>query len=275
MAPEITAAIITGICLLLTGAASVASARFSLQASRSVRAQGAELAKKFDETAKVVFLEGARASFDALTRLTMLEEDIVRVTRFSPRKIQRQPRYFGAMRARLLGQPFEGQQRGRLHKYYRLTSLNSEENQDSLIEICEDLIERRCHNLVLRVTADKNDFELIVFDQQHTAVLCFHDLSQHEVVHSCLITRDEELFQNLMKLYEKMWSEGILLEIDFSLGEDAVRGELERLRQLPIIERDPRLGRFSSLIQESELRIAACELAERRLPARPATVSPP
>lgn len=260
MSPEIIAALVAGGFLLVSTAASTATVLFSRRTSKSVESQGDELAKRFDETAKVVLVEGERASFDALTRLTLQEELRVSATRFSPRGIQRQRRYFDAMAARILGTSFEGEHHGKLESYYRLTSFNSEENKQSLIEMIEMLLSRDCNNLVLRVTADKNDFELLVFHQTRAAAICFHDLSKHDVVHSCLITRDAALFNHIEKFYQKVWNEDILLEVDFSLGEDEVRKRLETIRAMPPIEKSDRLSRIDSAIYEAEQKIEALRL---------------
>ena len=195
MSPEVIAALVGGGFLVVSTIASTATALIARRTSQSIETQGDELSKRFDETAKVVLVEGERASFDALTRLTLQEELQVSATRFNPRGIQRQRRYFDAMSARILGTSFEGEHHGKLESYYRLTSLNSQENKQSIIDMIEMFLERDCNNLVLRVTADKNDFELLVFGQTKTAAICFHDLSQHDVVHSCLITYSQNCRQ--------------------------------------------------------------------------------
>lgn len=260
MSSEVIAAIVAGVFLLISTIASTITALVAKRTNESVESQGNELAKRFDETAKVSFIEGERASFDALTRLTLREELRVRVTRFNPRQIQRQKRYYDAMVARTLGRSFEEEHHGKLESYYRLTSLNSKENKQSLIEMTELFLEQGCNNLVLRVTADKNDFELLVFDQLKTAAFCYHDLSNHDVVHSCLITTDPELFANIEKFYQKVWNEDILLEIDFTLGTEEVRKQLDVLRNMPVIEKSDRLSPLESVIRESELKIEACRM---------------
>lgn len=262
MEGEVIAALIAGGFLLLSTAASTATALVTMRTSQSVEDQSNELAKRFDETAKVVFVEGERASFDALTRLTLQEEQRVHATRFSPRQIQRQRRYFDAVTTRILGKPFEGDHYGKLESYYRLTALNSEENKTSVITMAEMFLAQECSNLVIRVTADKNDFELLVFHSSRTAAMCFHDLSQHDVVHSCLITSDKDLFANLEKLFQKVWNEDILVEIDFSMGPDHVRRQIEVLRSLPVIHKDRRLSPIDSVMRESEMKIEACRLIE-------------
>ena len=267
MSPEIIGAIIGGVFLLVSTAASTITALLARRTSQSVESQSNELAKRFDETAKVVFIQGERASFDALTRLTLREELRVRVSRFNPRQIQRQRRYYDSMVARVLGIAFEDEHYGKLETYYRLTSLNSEENKQSLIAMIEMFLERGCNNLLLRVTADKNDFELLVFDQLKSAAFCFHDLSKHDVVHSCLITTDPELFGNIEKLYQKVWNEDIILEIDFSEGPEAVRRQLAILREMPPIIKSDRLSPIESVIRESELKIEACRMIQVENPA--------
>ncbi len=233
MDPQVFATIIAGIFLLASTVTSVITAMMAKKTSDSVKHQSAALSKKFDETAKVVFIEGERACFDALTRLTLQEKIRTRVTRFNPRKIQRQKRYYDAMVARVQGTLFEDEAYGRIEKYYRLTALNSEENKQSVIEMCRYFLGKGCSNLVLRVTLDKNDFELVIFDQLKTAVFCFHDFNKHDVVHSCLITRDEGLYVYFEQLYEKIWREDTILEVDFSLGDSVVEEKIKLLESLP------------------------------------------
>lgn len=257
MSPEVLAQLVAGGFLLVSTAASTTTAILARRTSETIENQGDELAKRFDETAKVVFVEGERASFDALTRLTLREELRVSATRFNPRGIQRQRRYFEAMAARILGTTFEDEHHGKLETYYRLTSLNSEENKQSVIDMVEMLLEKGCNNLILRVTADKNDFELVIFHQLKTAVICFHDLSQHDVVHSALITRDDGLFGNIEKFYQKVWNEDVLVEVDFSHGPEHVREQLDVIRQIPVVAKSKQLSPIESAVREAELKIEA------------------
>ena len=210
--------------------------------------------------AKFEFIEGEKASAESLIRLTLQEERKIRVTRFNPRKIQHEKRYFDAMVAKILGESFDNVRHARVGKYCRLTALNSVENRQSLQHMGQMFLERGCNNLVLRVTADKNDFELLIFDQLRVAGLCFHDLSQQDVVHSCLITRDPSLFSNFEQLYHKLWNEDTLLQIDFSAKKDVVRKQLASLADLPSIEKSQDLSRIGNIKHESELKIKVCEL---------------
>jgi len=257
MDSQIIAAIIAGIFLLLTTGTSALTAWFSKRTSDTIKLHSDELVKRFNETAKVVFIEGEKASFDALTRLTLEEDMRVRVTRFNPRQIQRASRYFQSMVSKVSGSDFEGTNYGKLEKYYRLTALNSLENKNSLIEMIKKFLSLNTNNLVLRITGDKNDFELVVFDHTKTAAFCFHDLSKYSVIHSCLISRDESLFTYFEKLYQKIWEEDILLEIDFSLGKEHVLQKLKYLEKLEPIIANHDLSKIDSAVHEANLKIQA------------------
>ncbi len=130
---------------------------------KTVDKQSYELSKKFDDSAQIIFINGEKSAFDALTRLTLSEPTRVRSTRYNPRKIQRQPRYFSSIVSRITGAEFEGENYSTLEKYNRLTSINSEENKQSLIEQVTTFHEKGCNNIILRVTAYKNDFEVLIF----------------------------------------------------------------------------------------------------------------
>ena len=67
-----------------------------------------------------------------------------------------------------------------------------------------------------------HDFELIIAESSKTAVFCFHDLGNQVELNSCFITTDQDLFYNFSQLYEKLWNENILLDIDFSRGKEYV-----------------------------------------------------
>ena len=263
MDPQIFSTIIAGVFLIASIVASILSTLYSKKTSDSIKHQSAVLSKKFDETAKVSFIEGERDCFDALTKLTLHEKLRARVTRFNPRRIERQKRYYDAMVSRVLGTPFEDDTYGRIEKYYRLTALNSEENKQSVIDMSRFFQSKGCTNLVLRVTLDKNDFELVIFDQQKTAVFCFHDFNKHDVVHSCLITKDEGLYVYFEQLYEKIWREDSILEIDFSLGENNVTEKIKILESLPIITSKDNLSPMDGTKVEARAKIEICDLLSK------------
>lgn len=267
MDSQILAAIIAGIFLIASVIISTFTAFLTKRTSDSIKSQGVELANKFDETAKVLFIDGERASFDALTRLTLQEKHRARVTRFNPKRIQRQKRYYDAMVARILGTPFEDDSYGRIEKYFRLTAYNSEENKNSLVDMCKFFQEKESANLILRITADKNDFELVIFEQLKTAVFCFHDFNKHDVLHSCLITRDEGLFVYFEQLYEKLWKEDILLEIDFSAEKSIVSEKIKLLESMPIAPNKDILSPLDGTKVEAQFKIDMCNfLSKSRSP---------
>jgi hypothetical protein len=258
MDPQVFATIIAGIFLLTSVIVSIVTAFLAKKTSDTIKHHGVALAKKFDETAKVNFIDGERECFDALTRLTLQEKLRTRVTRFNPRKIQRQKKYYEAMVARILGTPYEDETYGRIEKYYRLTALNSAENKSSLVEMCKFFLEKECTNLILRITVDKNDFELVIFDQLKTAVFCFHDFNKHDVLHSCLITRDEGLYVYFEQLYEKLWREDIILEIDFSIGRKLVEEKISILESMPIYPNKEILSPLEGTKVEAQFKIDIC-----------------
>jgi hypothetical protein len=260
MDSQILAAIIAGIFLIASVVISTFTALMTKKTSDSIKSQGVELAKKFDETAKVLFIDGERASFDALTRLTLQEKHRAKVTRFNPRQIQRQKRYYDAMVARIIGTPFEDEAYGRIEKYFRLTAFNSEENKKSLVDMCKFFQEKDSSNLILRITTNKNDFELVIFEQLKTAVFCFHDFNKHDVLHSCLITRDENLFVYFEQLYEKLWKEDILLEIDFSNDKTIIAEKIKLLESLPIAPNKDAYSPLEGTKIEAEFKIDLCKL---------------
>lgn len=260
MEPEIIAAIIGGIFLLASTAASIISLLATRRTSESVEKSSGELAQKLEETARVTYVEGERDAHDSLTKLTLKEEYRVNVTRFSPKSVQRQSRYFSAIRAKLMGSEFEESSYGKLEKYNRLTSLCSQENKESLILMIQDYLKFGCDNFTLRVTADKNDFELLIFEKSRVAALCFHDLSKQDVVHSCIIVTDRDMYVNFYRLYQKVWNEDILLEIDFSKGEEHVLEGLEVLKEMDPIEKSDDLSPMQSMVFEAERKIAAARL---------------
>lgn len=260
MDTQILVAIIGGSFLLLSTIASGMSAYFTRRTSESVKTEGKRLSKRLDETSRVTFVEGERDSHDALTRLTLNELTRVDVTRFSPKSVQRQARYFSAIKAKLLGTQFDGENYGKLEKYNRLTSFCSEENKESLISMIGEYLNMGVDNFTLRVTADKNDFELLIFEKSKMAALCFHDLSKQDVVHSCIIVSDQDMFINFYRLYQKLWNEDILLEIDFSLGAEHVRGQLNKLEKLVPIEKDEDLSPLENIIHEADKKIAASKM---------------
>ena len=262
MDSQIIAAIIGGTFLLLSTIASGMAAYFTKRTSDSVRSEGKRLSKRLDEASRVSFVEGERDAHDALTRLTLNEVSRVNVTRFSPKSVQRQSRYFSAIQAKLLGTQFENENYGKLEKYNRLTSLCSEENKHSLISMVELYLKNGVDNFTLRVTADKNDFELLVFEKSKIAALCFHDLSKQDVVHSCIIVSDRDMYVNFYRLYQKLWNEDILIEIDFSMGSEHIESQLEGLRKLNPIEKDDDLSPLDNVIFEAEAKIVASRLAK-------------
>lgn len=167
------------------------------------------------------------------------------------------------MAARVLGTAFEDETYGKIEKYYRITALNSEENRKSVIDMCRFFQGKGTTNLVLRVTLDKNDFELVIFDQLKTAVFCFHDFNRHDVVHSCLITRDEGLYVYFEQLYEKIWREDSVLEIDFSLGDQAVEEKIKLLASLPAGFTKEHLSPIEGIRLEAQNKIAICAIIEK------------
>lgn len=264
MDPAIIAAIITGVALLANTIVTVLLANASKKLKQSVDQSSNELSKKFDESTQIVFIDGEKASFDALTRLTLSEPVRIRVTRFNPRKIERQKRYFSSVYSRITGSDFDGENCSKLEKYNRLTSINSDENKNSLISQINSFLEAKCDNLVLRVTADKNDFEVLIFEGSEVAAFCFHDLGTQNVVHSCVITRDKQVFQKFRDLYEKLWNEDILLEIDFSMGEEHVRKMLHKLEQInPINNKERGLSPIDNMVREAKLRMEACDVVSK------------
>ena len=122
MTTEIWTAIIAGGFLILNTIVSVITVQLTKRMQKSVDDNSDSLKKKFEETTKISFIQGERATFDVLTRLTLEEPNRVRVTRFNPRKIQRKERYFNAITSRLIGGEFEGENYGKLERYNRLTS---------------------------------------------------------------------------------------------------------------------------------------------------------
>lgn len=260
MDTQILAAIIGGSFLLLSTIASGLAVYFTKRTSDSVRTESKRLSKRLDETARVTFVEGERDSHDALTRLTLNEVSRINVTRFSPKSVQRQARYFSAIKAKLLGTQFDGESYGKLEKYNRLTSFCSEENKESLISMVNEYINMGVDNFTLRVTADKNDFELLIFEKSKIAALCFHDLSKQDVVHSCIIVSDKDMYINFYRLYQKAWNEDILIEIDFSLGAEHVRSQLKKLEKFDPIEKNEDLSPLDNIIYEAEKKIAASKL---------------
>jgi hypothetical protein len=186
----------------------------------------------------------------------------VDVTRFGPKSVQRQERYFSAIKAKLLGAQFEDESYGKLEKYNRLTCLGSDENKKSLISMVNDYLQMGCKNITLRVTIDKNDFELLIFEKSKKAALCFHDLSKQDVVHSCIIVNDPEMYINFYRLYQKLWTEDIILEIDFSLGVEHVKTQLSVLEKLEPVSKKDELAPLDNIIHEAEKKIAACKIVK-------------
>ncbi len=259
MDPIIIAAIITGGALIANTVVTILSAVASKRLQKTVDEHSSELSKKFDESTQIVFIDGEKAAFDALTRLTLSEPTRVRVTRYNPRKIQRQRRYFNSIVSRINGSEFEGEPYSRLERYNRLTSINSEENKQSLIAQINTFLEEKCDNLILRVTADKNDFEVLIFEGSETAAFCFHDLGTQNVIHSCIITRDLQVFRKFRDLYEKLWNEDILLEIDFSLGSEHVKEMLRKLKSIAPVAKRNNLSPIDNMIYEAKKKLEACE----------------
>jgi hypothetical protein len=261
---EIGAAIIAGVFLLANTIISAFSAQIVKRLEKSVDNQSDTLAKKIDETTRFAFIHGEKASFDALTRLTLEEKTRVQVTRFNPRRIQNQPRYFSAFVSKILGQPFENENQSKLELYTRLTSFNSEENKRSLIDQAELFLKQGCNNLILKVTADKNDFELVICESSKVAAFCFHDLSERLVLHSCIVTSDQELFLKFKELYEKLWNQDAILEIDFSKGREQVLEKLEILHKLEPIKADNSLAPIESIMHEANLKLGACQIVQEK-----------
>ena len=262
METPIIASIIGGTFLLLSTVASGLAAYFTKRTSDSVKDEGRKLSKRLDESTRFTYVEGDHDAHDALTRLTLNEPLKVSVTRFSPRKVQRQKRYFQAVRAKILGTMFEEQNYGRLVRYNRITSLSSQENKESLIEMIEDYRKIGVDNVTIRITADKNDFELLIFEKTKIAALCFHDFSKQDVVHSCIIVSDIEMYANFERLYQKIWSEDILLELDFSLGDKHVEEQLNRLKHLQPIEKAGSLSPIDNIIAEAQKKIDAAKIIQ-------------
>ncbi len=260
MTTEIWTALIAGGFLVLNTIVSVITVQITKRMQKSVDDNSDSLKKKFEETTKFSFVHGERATFDALTRITLDEPNRVRVTRFNPRKIQRKERYFNAITSRLMGTEFEGENYGKLEKYNRLTSLNSQENKDSLIQQIDYFLEKGCSNLVLRVTNDKNDFEVVISESKRIAAFCFHDLGTQEVLHSCFVTSDRELYMKFAELYEKLWAEDILMEIDFSLGREHIISMKEKLSKINPVEKRKNLSPLDNIISEAKLKIEGCEI---------------
>lgn len=261
MGIEIWTGIIAGIFVLLNTVVSGITVNITKKMQKSVDDKSNDLSKKFDESTKFSFILGERASFDELTRITLDEPNRIRVTRFSPRKIERRERYTKAIKSRLLGLEFEDENYGKIEKYNRLTSLNSLENKESLLKQIDTYIEKECSNLVLKVTNDKNDFELVIAEKNKISVLCFHDQGSNDVLHSCLITKDEDLYIKFSELYEKLWNEDILLEIDFSLGKKHVLEMREKLEKLTPVNKSKHLSPIENIIHESNLKIEGCKIA--------------
>lgn len=259
MDPIIVAAVITSGALIGNTVVTMISAVTSKRLQKTVDEHSSELSKKFDESTQIIFIDGEKSAFDALTRLTLSEPTRVRVTRYNPRKIQRQRRYFASIVSRINGSEFEGENYSRLEKYNRLTSINSEENKQSLISQVNKFLAEECDNLILRVTADKNDFEVIIFEGSETAAFCFHDLGTQNVIHSCIITRDLQVFRKFRDLYEKLWNEDILLEIDFSLGSAHVKKMLGKLENIDPVEKKNNLSPIDNMMHEAKKKLEACE----------------
>jgi len=260
METDITVEFISGGFLILNSILGAFFIYMTGKTKNKIEEQGSLLLKKFDDTVKIQLLEGEQETVDALKQLTLEESDRVRVTRFNQREIQKRSAYYDAMTARIVGGKYDGRNYGKLERYYRLTSFNSEENKTSIIKMVEQFGTGRCDNLILRVTADKNDFELLIFEKSKVAALCFHDLGNLDVVHSCMIVRDEALFDNFYLLYQKLWHEDILMEIDFSKGKEHVEEALVMLKSLKPIERGNSIG--SSIldsIEEAKGKIRAME----------------
>lgn len=259
---EIGVAILGGIFLLVNTIISAFSAQIVKKLEKSVDNQSDTLSRKIDQTTRFAFIHGEKASFDTLTRLTMEEKTKIQVTRFNPRKIQNQPRYFSAVVSRILGQPFENENQSKLELYTRLTSLNSEENKQSLIEQVELFLEKGCDNLILKVTADKNDFELVICESSKFAAYCFHDPSEKILLHSCIVTSDPSLFLKFKELYEKLWNQDALLVIDFSKGRKHIAKQLEILRKIEPIKANPSLAPLESIMHEANLKLNACQVVK-------------
>jgi hypothetical protein len=264
MASEIYTSLIAGIFVLLNTIVSVVTIHVTKRIQRSVDRKSDSLRKSFEETSKFRFIEGERASFDELTRVTLNEPNRIRVTRFNPQKIQKKERYSQAFTSRILGTEFEGENYGKLERYNRLTSFNSQENKDSILQQIDFFLEKGATNLILRITADKNDFEVILADSKKTAFFCFHDLGQQEVLHSCLITTDYDLFIKFSELYEKLWNQDILLEIDFSLGRDHVIAMREKILHLTPVKKESNLAPFDNIVNEARIKIENCKIINER-----------
>lgn len=263
MSTEILTAIIAGTFLILNTIVSVIIVNVTKRINKSVNDNSVSLKKKFEEAAKFIFIRGERATFDALARITLEEPQRIRVTRFNPRKIERKERYFNAVSTRILGAEFEGEKYGKLEKYNRLTSINSPENKESLIHQIDYYLEKGCDNLVMRVTNDKNDFEVVISEGKRIAAFCFHDLGKQEVLHSAFITSDPELYIKFTEMYEKLWSEDILMEIDFSLDREHVLAMRDKLQQIEPVMKRPDLSPIDNIINEALLKIEGCKIMQQ------------
>ena len=100
----------------------------------------------------------------------------------------------------------------------------------------------------------------MISESKKTAAFCFHDLGTQEVLHACFVTSDRELYIKFAELYEKLWAEDIIMEIDFSLGRDHVLLMKEKLSTMKPIEKRNDLSPLENIIIEAKLKIKACEL---------------
>lgn len=265
MTSEIWTATVAGIFLILNTIVSVIIVNVTKRINKSVNDNSVSIKKKFEETAKFIFVQGERATFDELTRITLEEPQRIRVTRFNPRKIERKERYFKAVSTRILGEEFEGEKYGKLEKYNRLTSINSLENKESLIHQIDYYLEKGCNNLVLRVTNDKNDYEIVISEGKRIAAFCFHDMGKQEVLQSAFITSDHELYIKFTEMYEKIWAEDTLMEIDFSLGRSHILAMRDKLQQIEPVMKRPDLSPLDNIINEAMLKIEGCKIMQQKL----------
>lgn len=233
MTAEVLSSMITGACTIVAALIAIIFAKKASdnakKASDDAKKTSSEVGEMLSEYNKFKFIRGERAAFEELTKITLTEPDRLMVTRFNPRAIQRQKEYFDAIELRITGKECK-----QLARYNRLVSLNSKENKKSLLDQIDTFLEKKCDNLVIKVTKKRNDFEVIIAESLHTVVFCFHDWSNEAVVNSCFVTSDTDLYSNFLQLYEKMWNDDILMEIDFSLGEDNVRSMRDKLEKMDI-----------------------------------------
>jgi hypothetical protein len=203
-------------------------------------------------------ITGTREAIEVLTGLTLAENSKVRVTRFSPKMIQRYEEYFSAVGVRITGGRYGDKEYKKLDGYDRLVSLNSDENKESITHMVKQFRNKNCDNFVIRITASKNDYELLIFEDSKIAALCFHDISKKYVLHSCLITNDPDLFVQFDRLYKKIWDEDIIMEIDFSASKGEVNSKMKALKEIEPFKESRNQSPIDNILHCSNRIIQAC-----------------